>query len=163
MHLCTPITRASPPLPPRVPCVTAKVTDFGLSRRLSLRDDSLVELVGYIPTEVSAPETMQPPSLFGMPSDVYSFGSVMWSIVEEFLPYHDMSPADIRAHVLNNPGALPGSSFSRHWTKTTMRLTQQCMSAAHQERPSMAQIVEALSEHQDLLQQRIAASRPQRS
>jgi serine/threonine protein kinase len=73
--------------------------------------------------------------------DVYSFGIILWEMIERKDPYPDMQPIDII--LAAKEGKRP--AFSAHNIKNpTVQLIRQCWHEKAKQRPTFTQVVETL-------------------
>ncbi len=72
----------------------AKVTDFGTSRLLTRKMTGLVGSPVWM-----APEVLQAKQ-YSEKADVYSFGIVLWELLEKCLPYGDVPTGQLEQQVL---------------------------------------------------------------
>ncbi|MBA0691796.1 hypothetical protein Goari_009405, partial [Gossypium aridum] len=117
---------------------TVKVCDFGLSRFKAGTFISSKSVAG-------TPEWMAPEFLRGEPSneksDVYSFGVILWELVTMQQPWSGLSPAQVVGAVAfqNRRLAVPPNTSPK-----LASLMESCWADDPAERPSFANIVEAL-------------------
>ncbi|KAG7400154.1 hypothetical protein PHYBOEH_006862 [Phytophthora boehmeriae] len=127
-----------------------KVSDFGLSRRLSKKSDFgpsgsfLFDDArhGFGPLKWMAPESITPPHLFSTYSDSYMFGVLLYEIFSGHAPFPNLSSRDAAALILEGhhvpiPTSLP---------TTHRQLMEQCFDVHPLRRPSMDQIYSTLDQ-----------------
>jgi len=125
---------------------TAKVADFGLSRQLDMD-------VTHISTNTVGTLTHCPPELLKgrklLPkADVYSFGIMMWEIVNGRSPFEGWTvPQLIRRVVTEN--WRPG--FSAHTPQDYVKLAEQCWDADAANRPSFDDVLKRLEDIKGLV------------
>lgn len=91
---------------------TIKIADFGLSR-ITDGDIYLASASSKFPVKWSAPEVLSH-SKVSRSSDVWSFGVVLWEILEAKRPYPDMSNLEVIDHVCNKKGHLSRPTRIKH-------------------------------------------------
>ncbi|XWS23995.1 hypothetical protein CRYUN_Cryun28dG0063100 [Craigia yunnanensis] len=117
---------------------TVKVCDFGLSR---FKADSFISSKSVAGT----PEWMAPEFLRGEPSneksDVYSFGVILWELITMQEPWSGLSPAQVVGAVAfqNRRLSIPPNTCPK-----LASLMESCWADDPAQRPSFANIVEAL-------------------
>ncbi|KAF9603131.1 hypothetical protein IFM89_033967 [Coptis chinensis] len=117
---------------------TVKVCDFGLSRFKANTFISSKSVAG-------TPEWMAPEFLRGEPSneksDVYSFGVILWELVTIQQPWSGLSPAQVVGAVAfqNRRLAIPQNTCPE-----LASLMESCWADKPEQRPSFANIVDAL-------------------
>ncbi|XP_022768470.1 serine/threonine-protein kinase CTR1-like [Durio zibethinus] len=117
---------------------TVKVCDFGLSR---FKADTFISSKSVAGT----PEWMAPEFLRGEPSneksDVYSFGVILWELVTMQQPWNGLSPAQVVGAVAfqNRRLSIPSNTSPK-----LASLMESCWADDPAQRPSFANIVEAL-------------------
>eukprot|EP01118_Nematostelium_gracile_P005775 TRINITY_DN1836_c0_g1_i4.p1 TRINITY_DN1836_c0_g1~~TRINITY_DN1836_c0_g1_i4.p1 ORF type:complete len:569 (-),score=140.04 TRINITY_DN1836_c0_g1_i4:44-1750(-) len=75
-----------------------KITDFGLSAVLSDDDPSDIQALSY-PIRWSAPELLQDRKM-SRASDAWSFGVLLWELLERDQPYRDLSAQEVVTRVV---------------------------------------------------------------
>ncbi|XVF36576.1 hypothetical protein REPUB_Repub19eG0069200 [Reevesia pubescens] len=117
---------------------TVKVCDFGLSR---FKADTFISSKSVAGT----PEWMAPEFLRGEPSneksDVYSFGVILWELLTMQQPWSGLSPAQVVGAVAfqNRRLTIPPNTSPK-----LASLMESCWADDPAQRPSFANIVEAL-------------------
>lgn len=83
--------------------LTAKITDFGLSKTkeiLSTTSSSTTEIIGTIAWAPPENLTYKRISERGPPGDVYSFGVIAWELVSHQTPWQGFTREDVKEAVL---------------------------------------------------------------
>jgi len=83
-----------------------KVSDFGMSKVLAQSDAYDASQRKKFPIRWSAPEVLRSRRI-ERASDVWSFGVVMWEILERKLPFAELSNQEVIEKVLNHRQRLP--------------------------------------------------------
>ncbi|PRP86868.1 hypothetical protein PROFUN_03616 [Planoprotostelium fungivorum] len=119
-----------------------KVSDFGMSRVLEGgENEGQKTQTGLGPVKWMSPEALTEKE-YSHKSDVWSYGIVIWEIIEESDPYPDLSimEAAIGIATQNLHPVIPENTDS-----TLQSLMMICWSAEPEDRPNMAQIVRTLT------------------
>lgn len=120
--------------------VTAKVTDFGVSRIY----ESEFNMTGQMGTcHWMAPEVLANKP-YSLKADVYSFGIVMWELAARESPYKNMNPVAIPYRVLDF-GERPSLQAIKSCPERWKALMVSCWSHEPQARPSFEALLQLLS------------------
>jgi serine/threonine protein kinase len=122
-----------------------KVTDFGLAKLTTSRDDAHNTFCGTLPW--AAPEVLSG-SGYTVKADVYSFGVVLWELITRQEPYKGLNKPDIIVGVVSNelrPPLFPDME------PLIVELIQVCWAQDPDERPDFQTIVDRLTEVTDYL------------
>eukprot|EP00889_Picochlorum_renovo_P003567 jgi/Picre1/30597/NNA_005958.t1 len=132
-----------------------KVADFGLSKRTSHinGETSMNTIRNNIPHWL-APEVLKR-GHGGMPSDVFSFGVIMWELLTWMEPWDTEEYHSVFAKITNNERLpvpkvedLPGPDNQRfqHIVEDYIKLMNQCWSQQPKDRPNFIHIIKILLE-----------------
>jgi serine/threonine protein kinase len=122
-----------------------KVTDFGLAKLTTSRDDAHNTFCGTLPW--AAPEVLSGAG-YTVKADVYSFGVVLWELLTRQEPYKGLHKPDIIVGVVNNnlrPPLFPDME------PLVVELIEACWAQNPEDRPEFQQIVDRLTEVTDYL------------
>lgn len=121
---------------------TVKIADFGLARRLDSATPYTVVGTRRLPVYWMAPESLSE-GIFAEPSDVWSFGVVLWEIVTycTLPPYGGMPTNRVMKHLMSGarivqPDECPDELYA---------LMQRCWHAQPEQRPTFATLVSLLT------------------
>jgi len=115
----------------------AKVADFGLSR-LKAQTRSMTGNCGTV--QWMAPEILSNES-YAEPSDVYSYGIILWELLVRECPYEGMSPIQCALAVLNDDSRPKVPDWC---PPTFVALITMCLERDPRLRPTFSQILSAL-------------------
>ena len=118
---------------------TVKITDFGVSRLVT--DEMMTGFIGTC--HWMAPEilTAQP---YGLPSDVYSYGIVLWEILARETPYKGVNPNVIPYHVTNLRKRPDLHCIANSCPKEIKEIMNMCWDQEPSARPTFQQIIQML-------------------
>jgi len=119
-----------------------KVADFGMSKH-SLSGEYQISGDNKFPIRWTSPEAMLS-RRFAKSNDVWSFGIVMWEILERKYPYMEMSNIEVANKVVEGY-RLPRPTLLKHPDIFYMMMVQ-CWSEADI-RPTFAQICQTLASY----------------
>ncbi|PRP76169.1 putative leucine-rich repeat receptor-like protein kinase [Planoprotostelium fungivorum] len=123
----------------------AKVADFGLSRVQESTD-----VTGHTQSFIGPLKWMSPEAIrdrkYSTKSDVFSFGVVMWEIVEADEPWGEESAVSVAIRVTTNRERLPVSS---QWPEPLSDIVQRCWLESPGDRPNFEEIGSLLREYED--------------
>ena len=89
-----------------------KVSDFGLARDVYMTDCYKSTTRGPLPIRWMAPESIRD-NKFTSPSDVWSYGIVLWEIATlAELPYQGLSNDEVQSHVKSGQHPIPPKDCS---------------------------------------------------
>lgn len=123
--------------------VLVKVTDFGLARMLEAGEGHTLTI------GVGTPYWMAPEVFAGgaydEKIDVYSFGMVLYEIFCRALPFEDVEPHHVRAHVLK--GNMPDLELvPRDCPRSLKPLISACWAKEPSTRPSFTEVLRLLAD-----------------
>ncbi|KAG6965228.1 hypothetical protein JG688_00007306 [Phytophthora aleatoria] len=119
--------------------LVVKVSDFGLARFRSLQYGSYT----WVGTPFwAAPEVIRHEP-YDEKADVYSYGIVLWELVERKDPYDNLNAFQVPLQVANE--GLRPADFTRPAPLGLEQLMHQCWDADPEQRPSFADISQTLS------------------
>ncbi|ETM44615.1 TKL/DRK protein kinase [Phytophthora nicotianae CJ01A1] len=119
--------------------LVVKVSDFGLARFRSLQYGSYT----WVGTPFwAAPEVIRHEP-YDEKADVYSYGIVLWELVERKDPYDNLNAFQVPLQVANE--GLRPADFTRPAPLGLEQLMRQCWDADPEQRPSFADISQTLS------------------
>ncbi|GMF35178.1 unnamed protein product [Phytophthora lilii] len=119
--------------------LVVKVSDFGLARFRSLQYGSYT----WVGTPFwAAPEVIRH-ERYDEKADVYSYGIVLWELVERKDPYDNLNAFQVPLQVANE--GLRPADFTRPAPLGLDQLMRQCWDADPEQRPSFADISQTLS------------------
>lgn len=125
---------------------TAKVSDFGLSREISI--DETMSITG---TPLWLPPEMIRGERYTEKADVYSFGIVLSEMDTRKIPYHDVKPKGAKNKKIGGNALLHmvayqklRPSLSTNAMNSVRDLFQRCTADSPSERPSFEEIVQIL-------------------
>ncbi|OQS02991.1 kinase [Thraustotheca clavata] len=111
-----------------------KVGDFGLARRGQIVDTD-TPIVG--PLKWMAPESLQPPHVFSMASDVFSFAVTMWEVYSGEQPFRAENALQVAVRVCEGDRVpLQGKNIPPEH----IQLMERCLGGNPDERPTMAEV-----------------------
>ena len=117
-----------------------KVGDFGLARRVGTLAVA-VPLTGQCGTfQYMAPEVLAC-APYNKSADVYSFGVLLWELLEEQLPYAGLQPAQVVVAVMQQH-VRP--ELDPNWSPELQALLRECWHPDAARRPTFAALVERL-------------------
>jgi len=116
-----------------------KVTDFGLSREMSLTQGPTMTHCGTV--EFCAPEVLQK-TRYSLKADVYSFGILLWQIFTRRDIYSGMGILDLVNRVAFQRMRPPTDGIS---PPALLKLIKSCWHDNPEKRPSFAEIVDLLA------------------
>ncbi|PRP89101.1 hypothetical protein PROFUN_01821 [Planoprotostelium fungivorum] len=123
-----------------------KVSDFGMSRVTEGGENEGQKTQTTLgPVKWMSPEALTE-KIYSYKSDVWSFGIVIWEIIEESDPYPDMSIMEAAIGIATQ-GLHP--VIPQNTDSTLQSLMRICWSAETEDRPNMAQIVRILTVNGD--------------
>ncbi|KXZ52658.1 hypothetical protein GPECTOR_9g703 [Gonium pectorale] len=111
----------------------AKVADFGMSHLLG--NTSRVESANWGTAAYTSPESFQ--GIHGKPSDVYSFGMLLWEMLTGQRPYSELNAFQIMMGISRN-GMRPEWPDAE-WPELCA-LGRRCLAAEPRERPTFRQL-----------------------
>ena len=131
---------------------SVRVADFGLSRARSHNTMSKVGTPSYCAPEIlsavarggggSSGAGSESGETYGAPSDVFSFGVVLWELLTGRIPYEGVAPAAIVAGRIS--GALhlraPRASTCPDFSQGVLDLCGECLALSPDDRPDFVQI-----------------------
>jgi hypothetical protein len=116
---------------------TVKVTDFGMVRQF---DSGTIKTSTFGTVSYMAPEIIKQGQL--RPSaDVYSFGVILWELVDGRKAWGDMRHVQVMAQKLSDPLLRVSNHRAGAWFQPIIDI---CMSADHTQRPTFAEVIEFL-------------------
>lgn len=118
---------------------TTKLADFGLSRVLE-QDEEEIMVSKFGAVTHMPPETLRD-NLMTFSSDVYSFGILLWELYCAAKPFAHYSPFQLLNAVVQYDER---PAFPSHCPAAYQLLATQCMSKAHEVRPTLAKVLEQL-------------------
>lgn len=122
-----------------------KVTDFGLAKLTTSRDDAHMTFCGTLPW--AAPEVLSGAG-YTVKADVYSFGVVLWELITRQEPYKGLHKPDIIVGVVVN-GLRP--PLYPDMEPLVVELIEACWAQNPEDRPDFQTIVDRLTEVTDYL------------
>merc|ERR1719499_2890201 len=117
----------------------SKVSDFRLSRLLVSDDSKSSYKTGgsqKLPIAWCAPETLQE-NTYSEKSDVWSFGVLVWELLNESVPFSGVSTATLMTQIKTGKLRLPLNS---PWDPRMKELCRDCWKFEPSERPDMGTI-----------------------
>jgi serine/threonine protein kinase len=121
-------------------CPVVKITDFGVTRPA---DTGL--MTGHIGTcHWMAPELLRNEQ-YGLPSDVYSFGIVLWEILARETPYQGLQAAQIPVLVAVHKRRPDLDAIARSCPKELKAVMAMCWDDDPARRPSFGEVVKMLA------------------
>jgi len=118
-----------------------KISDFGLSRFVQSDHVEGMKTVADIgPVRWMSPELLSD-RLYSFKSDVWSFGVVIYEVVERKLPYENLSLEQVASKVSTNSVSLTLSTKKFPKLENLMKL---CLNPNSKQRPELSQICEML-------------------
>ena len=124
----------------------AKISDFGLSKRLS---NQSVTLIGArpIPVRWTAPELFTH-GVYGTPSDVWAFGITLFELYSlGEVPFSDYSNEGLQRALVRGPVQL---MRSEQIDLVDWNVIEQCLARDPRQRPTMHQLVVQMPQNQEL-------------
>ncbi|PRP87381.1 hypothetical protein PROFUN_01643 [Planoprotostelium fungivorum] len=122
-----------------------KVTDFGMSRVTEAAEEGGSKTDNNIgPVKWMAPEALKERK-YSNKSDVWSFGVVIWEIINVVEPFPDMSPVEAAVEIVAHGRRLDIPDTDAN-LQMLMRI---CWSELPEDRPNFAQIVRTLTPSDD--------------
>eukprot|EP01112_Ceratiomyxa_fruticulosa_P015698 TRINITY_DN4655_c0_g2_i1.p1 TRINITY_DN4655_c0_g2~~TRINITY_DN4655_c0_g2_i1.p1 ORF type:complete len:855 (-),score=165.24 TRINITY_DN4655_c0_g2_i1:85-2649(-) len=118
-----------------------RISDFGLSRIKTKAVSQTKSNIG--PIRSMSPESLKSKQ-YSTASDSYSFGILMWELLEKKEPYEDLEPINIAIGVLHE-GLRP--PISPTTPKVYADLMEKCWNADPKLRPTFSEIFEILQEY----------------
>mmetsp|Transcript_11423 Transcript_11423/g.25985 ORF Transcript_11423/g.25985 Transcript_11423/m.25985 type:complete len:181 (-) Transcript_11423:32-574(-) len=123
---------------------TVKICDFGLSKIMTKQTMQMTKGLGT--PHWMAPEVISS-SNYGTPSDVYSYGIMVWELFHRMVPYGGLDAAKITMGVVTgNPPLRP--PIHRNIQPNVARLMNWCWDQKPENRPSFARVIEYLDQIQ---------------
>lgn len=122
--------------------IRAKVTDFGLSRRVG--DTKRAGTLRWMAPEVARAEA------FGTPADIFSLGRVVYYIFTGKKPFSGMSEAEFRARSKSDSSAMLDWPADLAIPESRL-LAQRCMRVNPLDRPSIAEVLAEVLTWQDAM------------
>ncbi|PRP86395.1 CLL6 clavata1-like receptor S/T protein kinase protein, partial [Planoprotostelium fungivorum] len=123
----------------------AKVADFGLSREQEDTEEASQTQSKVGPLKWMAPEAITSRE-YSIKSDVFSFGVVMWEVLEVREPWDDQAAVEVAFGVVHRHQRLP---ISDDTPPVLMDLMERCWRADRTLRPDFGDITEALSQQRE--------------
>ncbi|KAL3817348.1 hypothetical protein ACHAXA_004474 [Cyclostephanos tholiformis] len=133
-----------------------KLFDFGFATRMSCPPkgrstcsdrSSATQELGLLYDRCGTPRYMAPEvgleMGYSFPSDVYSFGILLWEICALDKPFGSVKSADEFDKVVFKKGARP--KLNKHWPKYLCDVMSNCWSSCPEERPEMLNVKTILS------------------
>jgi len=133
--------------------VTVKIADFGLAKNTEGGTYSLSSNSKF-PIRWTAPEVFETGKM-SKASDVWSFGVVMWEILEQKVPYYELGNQDIAAAICNK-GYRLAKPTKTECPDELYNIMMSCFSSKPEDRPSFVDLVHTFK---SLVQQMEDASR----
>ncbi|GFR05086.1 insulin-like peptide receptor [Trichonephila clavata] len=126
---------------------SVKIADFGMCRAMYDSDYYRYNKKGMLPVRWMAPESLID-GLFTPPSDVWSYGVVLYEIVTfASVPYQGLSNSQVLEHIKNfNTLTVPKGSKPE-----LSALLKKCWARNPQDRPQAVEIVEILAHNPELI------------
>ena len=116
-----------------------KITDFGVSRLVT--DEMMTGFIGTC--HWMAPEILKSQP-YGLPSDVYSYGIVLWEILARETPYKGVNPSVIPYHVTSLGKRPDINSIASSCPKEIKEIMNLCWQTEPSARPTFQQIIQML-------------------
>ena len=116
---------------------TAKITDFGMVRQFNSGTikTSTFGTVSYMAPEIIKQGQLRPSA------DVYSFGVIMWELVDGRKAWDKMHHVQVMAHKLSDPLLRVSNHTAGAFFQPIIDI---CMSPDHAERPTFAEVIQFL-------------------
>mmetsp|Transcript_65897 Transcript_65897/g.143848 ORF Transcript_65897/g.143848 Transcript_65897/m.143848 type:complete len:446 (+) Transcript_65897:1-1338(+) len=121
---------------------TVKICDFGLSKTIT--GSTRVQTRGVGTPQWTAPEVLSS-GHYSTPSDVYSYGVLLWEMWHRQVPYGNMDAPQIVLGVVTKKMRPP---ISRKCPETMAKFMVWCWDQEPQRRPTLRQVVAKLDEVQ---------------
>lgn len=118
-----------------------KLTDFGMSRITQEMADSAVTKTTTLPIAWTAPESIKR-GLYSSKSDVWSFGVLIWELIEEAVPFAGRNLMNLSFEIAKGSLTL---STGPNWDEDLAELTRSCWAFDSNQRPSAEEILNQIS------------------
>jgi serine/threonine protein kinase len=120
----------------------AKISDFGLSRILEKNKDSQYTNSDIGPVRWSSPETLNK-KIYTSKTDIYSFGVVMYEILERRIPWQESNIADVIIKVTNGQQLEISSKVN----KNLINIMRKCYEFNPKNRITIIELIDELKKY----------------
>lgn len=129
---------------------TLKIADFGLARRFTANDDTVVSSF----SRVGTPSYMPPEQALGTPAaflptaDIYALGAILYELLTGRPPFRGDSPAETERQVINDQ-PVPPQRLNPKTPRDLQTICLKCLQKSHQRRyPTANELADDLDRFQ---------------